>query len=242
MVKEIFNIDYTPFIGLLGTAHFTQRSILDASQAVKQTGTQDLAIELDPKRFTVLNRLCISCPRNRCCSSKCEFVVASEVLGNIDANIWLIDMSEIEIAQRIHRLQRYDYTHYIDPNLEDIADDELPWLWEHDYKKEVLRRSTKRLKTLQRTGSPTWRVLIEERNALMAARLTEIASRDLEKNEQPNVLALVGAAHVEGISSFLQNPSIIPSVLKRLDLPYSPPTMIRRVHVENLEKPYYGSN
>lgn len=241
MVKEIFDIDYTPFIGLLGTAHFTQRSIIDASQAVKQSGTRDLAIELDPKRFTVLNRLCLSCPRNRHCSSKCEFIVASEVLGNINANIWLIDMSEIEMTQRIQKWLRHDYTHHSDQPLEHITDEELPWLWERGLKKEALHRSNERLEALKRADSPLWKVLIEERNALMAVRLAEIASRDLEKNEQPNVLALVGAAHVEGIHSLLQNPSIIPSVLERLDLPYSPPTLVRRVHVENLEKPYCSS-
>ncbi len=83
MVKDIFNIDYTTLIGILGTEHFTQRSIIGALQAVKQSGTRELALELDPKRFSVLNRLCISCPRKKYCSSKCEFIIASEARAGI---------------------------------------------------------------------------------------------------------------------------------------------------------------
>ena len=46
MPFEIYDIDYNRFIRILGTAHFTRRSIQEARRAVKGTGARDLAIEL----------------------------------------------------------------------------------------------------------------------------------------------------------------------------------------------------
>ena len=96
---------------------------------------------------------------------------------------------------------------------------------------EAIQRSNKNLDQLKKYASPIWRVLIEERNALMAARLASIASNKLEKKENPNLLALLGAAHVKDIKDFLQNPRSIQRVLKKLNLPYSPPTLVKRIKV-----------
>ena len=65
----------------------------------------------------------------------------------------------------------------------------------------------------------------------MAARLVVIASDKLEKKENPNLLALLGAAHVKGIKDLLQNPKSIQRALKKMNLPYSPPTLVKRIKV-----------
>jgi len=233
MKTEILDIDYTNYINILGTAHFTQRSIIEAYQAVKNTGTKDLAIELDEKRFRTLSKLCFFCSKRNFCSFKCEFITAAETLGNIDANIWLIDMSEEDMLYRIKRLTPSISHPQLIYTLSMVKDEELPWLWEKGFKTEALNRSTKKLELLQKISPQIWRVLIEERNALMAARLANIVSNIIEHGEKPNVLALMGAAHVGDVKKFLKNPTLITTTLKRLELSYSPPTLIRKIKLQN---------
>ena len=186
MQTEIYNIDYTQFVYLLCTTHFSRRSLLDAYTAVNRLKPTDLAIELDMRRYQVLNSQCAACSRSMSCTRKCEFIGAVEALENRNTNIWLIDMSRGEFRERLTRLQ---------------------------------------------AGASHWRVLLHERDALMAARLTWIATRSLEKGETPRVLALVGAAHVEGVESLLSDPMVLKGRLRRFELPFTPPLLMRRVMV-----------
>jgi len=232
MSSEIYDTDYNSFIHILGTAHFTRRSIQEAHQAVEKTGTKDLAIELDPRRFNLLNGACLTCPRHGTCTTKCEFIEASEALGNVDANIWLIDMTENQMRGRIRQLMTpIEASQGAYPVFSIMGDRELPWLWERGHKDEVIRRSEKMLEVLRRAFPSVWRVLIKERNALMAARLAWIASKRMDEGEKPNILALTGAAHVEEIKELLRHPITIKENLKRLRLSFSPPTLIRRVGI-----------
>ena len=186
MQTEIYNIDYTQFVHLLGTTHFSKRSLLDAYTTVDRLKPTDLAIELDMKRYQVLHSQCATCPRRMSCNRKCEFIGAVEALENRNASIWLIDMSRGEFRERLSRLQ---------------------------------------------AGSSHWRVLLHERDALMAARLTWIATRSLEKGETPCVLALVGAAHVKGVESLLSDPVVLKERLRRFELSFTPPLLMRRVMI-----------
>lgn len=187
MQAEIYNIDYTELVHLLGTTHFTKRSLHDAYRWVDQLKPTDLAVELDMKRYQILNRQCADCPRSKRCTEKCEFIGAVEALENRDTNIWLIDMSKREFWERI-----------------------------------------------QRSGTmyPHWRVLLKERDTLMAARLAWIATESLDKEMPPRVLALVGAAHVKGIRSLLANPTAIKKNLRLLRLSFTPPRLIRRIAID----------
>jgi len=99
---EIYNVDYSQFVHILGTTHFTRRSLEDAHRTVHRLKPTDLAIELDLERFRTLNTNCALCLENRMCTHKCEFIGAADALGNVDANIWLIDMSRRQFAQRTH--------------------------------------------------------------------------------------------------------------------------------------------
>jgi pheromone shutdown protein TraB len=76
-----------------------------------------------------------------------------------------------------------------------------------------------------------WRVLIDERNAMMAARLSWIITTQLNQDASPHVLALVGAAHVEGIQTLLKDPQLIRNTLRNFGLSFTEPTLIRRVAV-----------
>ncbi len=190
MKTQIYNLDYNDYISLIGTVHFTTRSFHEASQVVKRLQPTDLAIELDLNRFKTLNTSCWACYRRGMCRAKCEFIGATEALGNVDANIWLIDISEHEISQRIYRLA-----------------------------------------TLTSRAKATWRVLINERDTIMAARLAWIASKALREDGKPNILGFVGAAHVEGIKNLLSSPSIIKENLQKLNLTFTQPSLIRRISV-----------
>ena len=77
-----------------------------------------------------------------------------------------------------------------------------------------------------------WRVLIDERNTLMAARLAWIISKKIDEDEKSKILTLVGAAHVKGIKELLSNPLLIRDSLRRLGLSFSEPTRVRRVAVK----------
>ena len=229
MRDEIYDVDYNEFVKLVGTAHFTRRSFYDASEAVKRLQPTDLAIELDVRRFRILNNACTMCPKHGTCTAKCEFVGATDALGNVDANIWLIDMSEQEIRQRIRRLPIPTWISFA--HISFIREEEVTQLWEEGFKDEVLNSYQRRLENLRRHEPAVWRVLIDERDTLMAVRLAWIASENLREKEEPTILALVGAAHVVGIKDLLKRPTTIKKNLKKFNLAFTPPTLIRRISV-----------
>ena len=227
---EIYDLDYNDYISLVGTAHFTKRSLYDAYQTVERLQPTDLAIELDLKRFRVLNAACWACPRRGTCNNKCEFIGATEALGNVDANIWLIDMSEREIGQRIRGLTTPTWIFRVSLPFF-FQEDEMTRLWEQGFKDEVVDTYRRRLERLRERAPAVWRVLIDERNTVMAARLAWITSGQLREDRKPNILAFVGAAHVEGIKELLSNPLTIKENLQKLGLTFTPPTLIRRISV-----------
>jgi len=230
MQTEIYDVDYNDYVNLVGTAHFTKRSLYDAYQAVERLQPTDLAIELDLKRFRILNASCWGCPRHGNCTNKCEFIGATEALGNVDANIWLIDMSEREIGQRIQRLTTPTWIFRVSLPFF-FQEDEMTRLWEQGYKDEVVDTYQRRLERLRKRAPAVWRVLIDERNTIMAARLAWITSKQLRKDRKPKILTFVGAAHVEGIKEMLSNPLTIKGNLHKLGLTFTPPNLIRRISV-----------
>jgi pheromone shutdown protein TraB len=230
MQAEIYDVDYNDYVSLVGTAHFTKRSLYDAYQAVKRLQPTDLAIELDLKRFRILNAACWNCPRRGTCTTKCEFIGATEALGNVDANIWLIDMSEHEIGQRIRRLTTPTWIFRVSPPFFH-QEDEMTRLWEQGYKNEVVDTYRRRLERLRERAPAVWRVLIDERNTIMAARLAWVTSEKLKEDKKPNILTFVGAAHIEGIKELLSSPVTIKENLQKLGITFTPPTLIRRISV-----------
>ncbi len=233
MQTQIHDVDYGDYLTLVGTAHFTKRSLRDAYEAVERLGPYDLAIELDLRRFKVLNRRCLRCPWRSSCVGRCEFIGATDALGNVDAYIWLIDMSEGEMAERIRAGMTFSEHRYkamlprvLSLNVDDAS------LWESGFKDEVVHRSMKRMDRLKSLFPTIHRVLIDDRNTLMAARLAWIVTKRLDEGVvEPRTLAFVGAAHVEGIEKLLRDPVSIGTSLKDLGLRFTPPTPIRRIKV-----------
>jgi pheromone shutdown protein TraB len=207
---------------------------MEAYEAVRTLQPTDLAIELDIDRFKFLNSRCASCIERESCYGRCEFIGATDALGNVDANIWLIDMSEEQIRRRIKQhsqptwFWRFSFTGF--PFWHPQGTDEVD-LWEKGYKNEVMDRHTRRLKALRTKSPHLWRVLIDERNALMSARLAWLVSLKLKKEQAVQVLALTGAAHIDGIRKFLDHPTSIGEELRNLKLKFTTPQLIKRVNV-----------
>ncbi|MEM2093840.1 MAG: TraB/GumN family protein [Candidatus Bathyarchaeia archaeon] len=226
---EILDIDYNSLVELVGTAHFTQRSINDALEAVRSKRPKDVAIELDMKRYRQLSAYCARCPKAAFCKGLCEFTGAADALGNVDANIWLIDMTEEEMRRRIILWSNLYERPYMGVAMPNYGED-LARLWEMGYKEAVIEHSERQIEALRRINPAIPRVLIDERNVLMAARLAWIASKEPSQNSK--ILAFVGAAHVKGIKDLLANPSKIRDRFRAFNLSFSEPTLVRRVAVQ----------
>ena len=226
---KLYDIDYNNYVDIIGTAHFTRRSINDAYKSIKSLKPEDIAIELDQKRFERLNTACLNCSKRGSCLGLCEFTGAAEALGNVNANIWLIDMTIQEINQRI-RNRTLLYKMYLPPSYRYLVEDPI-WLWEKGYKERVNKNSEKEMATLRKIFPSVWQVLIDERNALMSARIAWIASKNAREEKQSKILALVGAAHVEGIRELLGKPLLMKHRFAELGLPFTVPTLIRRVAI-----------
>ena len=231
-MQEIFDVNYNNYVDIIGTAHFTRRSIHDAYYYIESLKPKDVAIELDWRRFIHLSTACLHCPRRGSCKDICEFTGATEALGNVDANIWLIDMTEQEMRERMEsRTKLFERTHISYPTSVNEYEDPV-WLWEHGFKDRVVENSRRQIEAHRRIFPSVWQVLIDERNALMAARLAWIATKNLNEEKRSKILSFVGAGHVEGIRSLLGNPIRIREDLKNFDLSFTEPTLIRRVAVQ----------
>jgi len=229
---EIFNINYNQYVYCVGTAHFTRRSIDDAYESIKSLNPKDVALELDWRRFKHLNTACLGCPKRGSCKGLCEFTGAADALGNVDANIWLIDMTEQEIRRRIRSRMTPSERTRMGFQLYHEVDEDPIWLWEKGFKDRVINSSKKQIEASRQFFPSVWRVLIDERNVLMAARLAWIASKNLNEGKNSKILAFVGAAHVEGIRDLLMNPLLIKDQIRKFNLMFTEPTHIRRVAIQ----------
>lgn len=228
---EIINTDYNPYIDLVGTAHFTRRSLRDAYDAVTSLKPKDIALELDWRRFKQLSGHCVHCRQYGTCKGICEFTGAADALGNVNANIWLIDMSERAMRFRMMKgMNPWERRRQYQPLYRYVQRNPVR-LWEQGYKEQVIEDSKRMIDYNRRLSPSVWRVLIDERNAMMAARLSWIITTQLNQDTSPHVLALVGAAHVEGIQTLLKDPRLIRNNLRNFGLSFTEPTLIRRVAV-----------
>jgi pheromone shutdown protein TraB len=229
---QIFNVDYNQYVDIIGTAHFTKRSIKDAYEAIQSLNPKDVAIELDWKRFKHLNTACLGCPKTSSCTGLCEFTAAAEALGNVDANIWLIDITEQEMHYRIRSKITRSERERMGFLLYHELDEDPTRLWEEGFKDRVVNNSKKQIEASRRLFPSVWRVLIDERNVLMSVKLAWITSKNLNQGKNSKVLAFVGAAHVEGIKGLLANPLLIKDQLRRFNLSSTEPTLVRRVAIQ----------
>ena len=175
--------------------------------------------------------MCDHCLERKPCQRKCEFVAAVEALEKVSLDVWLIDMVQEEIMARVlakasseeakawQRLQRY------------VAQREAYGLrlWEEGLKDEAMHLFNGDIELMRKTFPTLWRVLILERNALMACRLVYLISQYLNKGLKDfKIVVFIGAAHVEGTRALLEKPRSAFQLLDQFGIAFSPPNMIIR--------------
>lgn len=222
-------IDYKSRFDILGTVHFTRRSIMDTIELSSSGEYERIALELDRDRFDSLSLAGhYASPRLKP-FTKGEFLSAADALGNRDIDIWLIDLSIREIIERLMSIAASN-------EVKDwirIEGELMPYerlglkLWEEGYRDRAIHYLNLSTKYMKDYSPSIYRVLIEERNHIMAARLIDIAN----KYGSGKTLVLTGMAHVDGIRYLIDNPSIIRAGFERYGLNYSPPERVRRVKV-----------
>jgi pheromone shutdown protein TraB len=229
-LPEIQNINYNQYVKLVGTAHFTKRSLEDAYNAVKYYEPNEIALELDLERFRHLKASTQDISRYQ---NVCEFIGAADAIGNVDANIWLIDMAQQQIQKRIDEsmtpMERSNLRFIIYPHIHENP----VLLWENGYKQRVINKTKMQIEKSRRYYPSLWRVLIDERNTLMAARTAWVITSSLEKDENPKILVFVGAAHTDGIEYLLKDPIRIKENLEKYNILFSEPTLIRRISIHD---------
>ncbi|MFQ6075599.1 MAG: hypothetical protein ACE5Z5_05640 [Candidatus Bathyarchaeia archaeon] len=227
----VLDTDYSRYVEFVGTAHFSERSLSEAVEAVKVIKPVAITLELCPYRYEFLQDICKNCPRWGECTQRCEFLATVDELRKVDVDVWLIDMIQDEIAARVlatasreeakawKRLQGY-LARREEYGLE---------LWEEGLKDEAMRLFDGDLKLMKETFPTLWRVLILERNALMACRLIFIVSQYVEKSlEDFKVVVLTGAAHVKGLRELLTRPREAFQLLNHFGIAFSQPPLIKR--------------
>lgn len=227
--------DYLQYVEFIGTAHFSKASIMEVIDRVQELRPDALALELCPHRYYHLQQVCLNCPRRGKCDRKCEFIIATDYLANKNTDIWLIDMDEPEIHARI----RYTATNreirnwlrasrYVLSNQEEGLK-----LWESGYREEAMHIFDTNTEIMRKTFPTLWKVLIEQRNSLMAARLYYIIKNYLDKGLKDfKILVVTGAAHLPGLKEMLQNPELAFETMKKYGIKPTPPFLIKRLKVE----------
>jgi len=74
--------------------------------------------------------------------------------------------------------------------------------------------------------------MIDKRNALMAVRLTWIASKNLNEGKIPKILTFVRVVHVEGLKDLLRSPLHFRETMLLFNLSFAKPTLIWKVALQ----------
>ncbi len=213
---------------VVGTAHVSKRSIEEVIKTIEEVKPQAVAVELDFKRFMalqgkhqdvsvadvirrgdvflVLFQLLLSYFQRKVgeeygVKPGQEMLVAIEKAREIGADVLLIDR-DIAITfkrfwQSLSLLEKIKLAYHIIKSVfgdEEIEVDEM-------LKEDVLEALVREFRKIAPSAA---RVLIDERDAYIAAKLIEASSR------YDKIVAVVGAGHKKGIEKYLKNPELLP--------------------------------
>ncbi|HIP62855.1 MAG TPA: TraB/GumN family protein [Archaeoglobus profundus] len=216
---------------IVGTAHVSKKSVEEVKKVIEEIKPEAVAVELCYKRYLALTK---NKPQNipitdvikkgeapmllfqlilsyfqRKIGEKCgvrpgeDMLVAIEKAREIGADILLIDRDITITFKRfwnsLSLFEKIKLILYILRSLfskEEIDVDEM-------LKEDILERLIKEFRKLSPSAA---KVLIDERDAYMAANLLQ-AAKKYEK-----IVAIVGAGHKKGIEKYLRNPDLIPDI------------------------------
>ena len=216
---------------IIGTAHVSKKSVEEVKKVIEEIKPEAVAVELCYKRYLALTK---NKPQNipitdvikkgeapmllfqlilsyfqRKIGEKCgvrpgeDMLVAIEKAREIGADILLIDRDITITFKRfwnsLSLFEKIKLILYILRSLfskEEIDVDEM-------LKEDILERLIKEFRKLSPSAA---KVLIDERDAYMAANLLQ-AAKKYEK-----IVAIAGAGHKKGIEKYLRNPDLIPDI------------------------------
>lgn len=226
---------------LLGTAHVSRQSAEDVRRLIESEAFDAVAVELCPGRHAHLTdpdklanldlmqvlregkagmvaaNLALGAYQQRLAEQfgiepGAEMKAAIEAAAAADLPLWVIDREIGTTLKRVYRRvgfwQRMMLLSGIGASLfsrEEVREEEIERLKEGDILEATFSEFAQRSPVLYET-------LIDERDRYMAARLLE------EHGEHARVLVVIGAGHLKGIASYLENLGAEPSAeIARLD-------------------------
>ncbi len=218
-------------IVLVGTAHVSKKSIEDVRRIIEEVKPQAVAVELCYKRFLTLTRskpqeisvidiikrgevapvlfqMLLSYIQRKIGEEYgvrpgTEMLAAIEKAKEIGADILLIDRDITITFKRFwNSLSVFEKIKIFFHMLKGLFGDEEVDVDEM-LKEDILERLVKEFRDIAPSAA---KVLIDERDAYMAARLIEASQR------YERIVAVVGAGHKKGIERYLKNPELIPDI------------------------------
>ncbi len=215
---------------LVGTAHVSKKSIEETKRIIEEVKPQAVAVELCYKRFLaltqkpqeisvvdvikkgdaalVLFQMLLSYFQRKIgeeygVKPGAEMLAAIEKAKEIGADVLLIDRDIAITFKRFwNSLSVFEKIRLVFHMLKGLFGDEeidVDEMLEED----ILERLVKEFRDIAPSAA---KVLIDERDAYMAAKLIE-ASKRYEK-----IVAVVGAGHKKGIERYLKNPELLPDL------------------------------
>lgn len=223
------DLNYNKFVKFVGTAHFSERSFSDVVEALNSSNIIAACLELCPYRYEYLKNLCNTCLLKNSCSKKCEFVIAVDTFYLSKIDVWLLDWTQEEIAAKILARASQEEASSWRRVKDFLAQTEAYglYLWEEGLKEEALQLFNGDLTIMRETFPTLWNVLFYERNLLLASRLIFVVSQYIKQGiDDFEVVALIGATHVEAVREKLEKPVDVFASLEEMGTGFTPPFLV----------------
>lgn len=229
-----------PMLEIIPTAHISSESVENVRKVIYENRPEIVAIELDPGRFQALmdkkngiehkeefdlkkmlkgSNLVVTLVSSFLASSQkrmgeevgvdpgSEMMEAFMIANEVNADVALIDRNiQVTLKRTINGMSLREKITFswellksfiLGEDMEEDLKDEVEILKQEDTIKEVMD-------AFKEASPGGYNALVHERDAYMAYNLKSL--------EEYNVVAVVGAGHKEGITTYLENPDTIPEI------------------------------
>lgn len=182
-------------VTIVGTAHVSEKSALDVRETIRDEEPDYVAVELDPRRYEKVKES--NGPYGGDMAAAVEeaekrgipVVLIDREIGITLRRFW----EEISFFERVKTVGALiaGFLGFGGVEVEEI---------DRAIEEDRVEGYVEELRDFSPSGA---RVLIDERDAYMASRLSELDG---------DVVAVVGAGHEEGLRGYLENPDAIPDI------------------------------
>lgn len=190
-------------VTIVGTAHVSPESADEVRRAIRDEHPDVVAVELDSKRYESLQEI-----RDRGDEYGADMLAAVDEAEELGIPVSLIDRDIVVTLRRfwgamslIERLKMLGAIAAGFLGIGGVSVEEIEEVLEDD-------RVQSYVDEFRRFSPSGARVLIDERDAYMAARLLDLSRRG------DDVVAVIGAGHEEGVRGYLDHPDEIPDLVE----------------------------